>query len=117
MTAQTVLPHTDVPTGVLYRAFRAALDLLASRLVAGLGLAHGGGSGRDGGEGVGLTGPEKLGEWLEMYGGALGRVFIFIFLATGLAAVTGLGAAALEGKSVKKPGTEEREGVEGGEEV
>lgn len=48
----------------------------------------------------GLVGPEKLGELLEVYNGALRQIF---YLATCLVEVTVLGAAALEWKSVKQP--------------
>ncbi len=125
MAAQTVLPHQDVPTGVSIVQFAQLLgsavffsvaqNILSSRLASGLGpLVPGLDPHTVGNFGAtqlrGLVGPEKLGEALEVYNEALRQVFV---MATGLAAATVLGAAALEWRSVKEKG----ERVKGGEKV
>ncbi|KAI9851820.1 MAG: hypothetical protein M1838_002678 [Thelocarpon superellum] len=115
MAAQTVLARPDVPTGVSIVQFAQLLggavflsvaqNILSSRLASGLGhlVPHldphtVGNLGAT--ELRSLVKPEKLGELLEVYNGALRQVF---YLATGLAATAVLGAAALEWKSVKAP--------------
>jgi hypothetical protein len=129
MAAQTVLPHKDVPMGVSLVQFAQTLggtvfisvgqNLLSSHLVSGLTpLVPGIGSQTISSLGAtelrGLVGPEKLGEVLNVYNNALRSCF---HLATGLAAATVLGAAALQWKSVKPAEPKPIETVIGEEKV